>query len=130
MQAIRRLFPNLPVYGGLAQEERAEMLCAKAPALEALAVELSETADGRRELGRQYASAAAVLSGEEESARQLFNVTRGLALRRTNGCKTRWRERCMAAPSAAFPDWKPLHSARISTLSATALCLNGNSGPA
>lgn len=78
VQAIRRLFPNMPVYGGLAQEERAEMLCAKAPALEALAVELSETADGRRELGRQYASAAAVLSGEEESARQLFNVTRGL----------------------------------------------------
>ena len=78
VQAIRRLFPNMPVYGGLAQEERVEMLCAKAPALEALAVELSETADGRRELGRQYASAAAVLSGEEESARQLFNVTRGL----------------------------------------------------
>ena len=61
VQAIRRLFPNMPVYGGLAQEERVEMLCAKASALEALAVELSETADGRRELGRQYASAAAVL---------------------------------------------------------------------
>lgn len=29
VQAIRRLFPNMPVYGGLAQEERAEMLCAK-----------------------------------------------------------------------------------------------------
>lgn len=78
VQAIRRLFPNMPVYGGLAQEERAEMLCAKRRRLKLAPWRLSEAADGRRELGRQYASAAAVLSGEEESARQLFNVTRGL----------------------------------------------------
>ena len=52
VQALRRLFPNMPVYGGLAQEEREAMLCARTPALEALAVELSEVADGRRELAR------------------------------------------------------------------------------
>ena len=51
VQALRRLFPNMPVYGGLAREEREAMLCARTPALEALAVELSEVADGRRELG-------------------------------------------------------------------------------
>ena len=42
-----------------AQEEREAMLCARTPALEALAVELSEVADGRRELGGAYAAAAA-----------------------------------------------------------------------
>ena len=78
VQAIRRLFPALPVYGGLAQEERAAMLCAKAPALEALAVELSEVADGRRALGEAYASAAAVLATDEAGERELLGVTRGL----------------------------------------------------
>ena len=41
------------------------MLCARTPALEALAVELSEVADGRRELGGAYAAAAAALSADE-----------------------------------------------------------------
>ena len=78
VQAIRKLFPHMPVYGGLAQEERAAMLCAKAPALEALAVELSEVADGRRKLGEEYASAAGTLTMDESGERELLAVTRGL----------------------------------------------------
>lgn len=48
-------FPTCRFTGGLAQEEREAMLCARTPALEALAVELSEVADGRRELDAAYA---------------------------------------------------------------------------
>ncbi len=78
VQALRRLFPSMPVYGGLAQEEREAMLCARTPALEALAVELSEVADGRRELGGAYAAAAAALSADETGKQALLGVTRGL----------------------------------------------------
>ena len=78
VQALRRLFPNMPVYGGLAQEEREAMLCARTPALEALAVELSEVADGRRELDAAYAAAAAALSADETGRQALLVVTRGL----------------------------------------------------
>ena len=78
VQALRRLFPKMKEYGGLAQEERAAMLCAKAPALEALAVELSEVADGRRTLGEKYALTAAALAADDAGERELLGVTRGL----------------------------------------------------
>ena len=78
VQALRRLFPKMKVYGGLAREERAAMLCAKAPALEALAVELSETADGRHALGEAYAAAAAAIAADSDGEAQLLGVTRGL----------------------------------------------------
>ncbi|MFR5788197.1 MAG: PD-(D/E)XK nuclease family protein [Christensenellales bacterium] len=51
------------------------MLCARTPALEALAVELSEVADGRRELGGD-AAAAAALSADETGKQALLGVTR------------------------------------------------------
>ena len=72
VQALRRIFPALRDSGGLPDAERSAMLCAKAPALEALAVHLSEVADGRRELDPAYASAVQALSedgGEEDALR-------------------------------------------------------------
>ena len=78
VQALRRLFPMMPVSGGLAQEERKAMLCAQTPALEALAVELSESADGRHPLEEEYIEAAAALSETQEGEARLFSVTRGL----------------------------------------------------
>lgn len=78
VQSLRRLFPMIPVSGGLAQEEREAMLCAKTPAMEALAVELSESADGRHPLGDAYAHAAAAISATREGEEQLFSITRGL----------------------------------------------------
>ena len=68
----------MPVGGGLAQEERKAMLCAQTPALEALAVELSESADGRHPLDEVYMEAAAALSATKEGEKRLFSVTRGL----------------------------------------------------
>ena len=78
VQALRRLFPMMPVSGGLAQEERKAMLCAQTPALEALAVELSESADGRHPLEEEYIEAAAALSETQEGEARLFSVTKGL----------------------------------------------------
>ena len=78
VQALRRLFPNMPVYGGLAQEERETMLCAETPALEALAVEISEAADGRHELSGEYAATAAAIALNAEGEERLLSVTRGL----------------------------------------------------
>ena len=74
VQALRRLFPDMPVLGGLPEQEREAMLCAPAPALEALAVHLSEAADGRTELDDLYARAAAVLDQQ-----MLSGVTRRLS---------------------------------------------------
>ena len=68
----------MPVGGGLAQEERKAMLCAQMPALEALAVELSESADGRHPLDEVYMEAAVALSATKEGEKRLFSVTRGL----------------------------------------------------
>ena len=78
VQSLRRLFPMMPVGGGLAQEERKAMLCAQTPALEALAVELSESADGRHPLDEVYMEAAAALTTTKEGEKRLYSVTRGL----------------------------------------------------
>ncbi len=75
VQALRRLFPDMPILAALPEQEREAMLCAPAPALEALAVHLSEAADGRRELDEVYVRAAAAL----DQRQMLSGITRRLS---------------------------------------------------
>jgi len=79
VQAIRRLFPSMPLRGGIAQQEREAMLCAPDAAMEALSVALSDAADGKRELPQAYAQAYAALSESEEGREKLLSVTRRLS---------------------------------------------------
>ena len=78
VQALRRLFPNMPVRGGLLSAEREGMLCAPDAALEALAVHLSEAADGREEILPVYAQAYAALCADGEGQDKLHAVTKRL----------------------------------------------------
>lgn len=92
VQALRRIFPALSVRGGLVDEERQAMLCARGPALEALAVHLSETVDGKHELSPDYAAAYAALSaidGEEEALLQVTRSLGGEAPRQLAGTQAR-----------------------------------------
>lgn len=78
VQALRQLFPNMPVRGGIAAAEREVMLCAPDAALEALSVHLSDAADGRVQIGDRYAQAYAALMHSESGRRKLLCVTRRL----------------------------------------------------
>ena len=77
VQGLRRLFPALPVRGGLPQEELLLQLTAPDAALEALAVHLSRVTDGKQELEAPFAEAYAALDGDEP--RKLLAVTRRLS---------------------------------------------------
>ena len=78
VQALRRLFPAMPVRGGLASAERQDMLCAPDAALEALAVSLSDAADGREEIDPAYAQAYAALMRSDAGREKLLSMTRRL----------------------------------------------------
>ena len=78
VQALKRLFPAMQVSGGLAAAERKDMLCAPDAALEALAVSLSDAADGKEEIDAAYAQAYAALAGSESGREKLLAVTRRL----------------------------------------------------
>ncbi len=78
VQALMRLFPDMPVRGGLLSEERAQMLCAPDAALEALSVHLSAAADGTQELDEAYMQAYAALSGTQDGRDLLQMMTRRL----------------------------------------------------
>jgi len=80
VQALRRLFPKMPVRGGLPQQERREMLCAKDAALEALSVHLSAAADGDP-LEGDYAQAYAAIARDDPGEEALLAITRRLGER-------------------------------------------------
>jgi len=78
VQALERLYPDMPRRGGIAETERAVMLCAPDAALEALSVHLSEAADGKAAIAPRYAKAYAALAASEEGREKLLAVTRRL----------------------------------------------------
>ena len=78
VQALRRIYPQMQVGGGLVSEELERMLCAPGAALEAMSVHLGAAADGREELGESYAQAYAALSRSERGREALLAVTRAL----------------------------------------------------
>ena len=77
VQGIMRLFPKLRVGGGLLSRERESQLSAPDAAIEALAVHLSDAADGGL-LEETYARAYAALAGSEENREKLLGITRSL----------------------------------------------------
>ena len=79
VQAIRRLFPAMPVHGGIVQQEREAMLCAPDTAVEALSVALSDAADGKAELPEAYAKSYAALAESEEGQKKLLRITKRLS---------------------------------------------------
>ena len=79
VQALRRLFPDMPVLSGLDGAEQDAMLTAPAPALEALSIHLSEAADGRHALEETYQHAAASLNKTRQGSDALTAVTKRLA---------------------------------------------------
>lgn len=78
VQALRRLFPRMPVRGGLPEQEQEAMLCAPEAALDALAVHLSDAADGRQALNARYAQAYAAIARGGHGRERLLAVTRRL----------------------------------------------------
>lgn len=78
VQAMRRIFPDLPVRGGLAKDEREAMLCAPDAALQALSVHLSSAADGNEAIGDAYAQAYAALARSRQGRDKLIAVTKQL----------------------------------------------------
>ena len=65
--ALRRLYPALPVQGGAQEEELDAMLCAPAPAAEAIALRIR----GEEELPPAYGAAAAWLASDEKGREAL-----------------------------------------------------------
>jgi len=78
VQNLKRLFPSLPLRGGLVSQEREDMLSSPDAALNALSVHLSEAADGRCGVEARYAQAYAALSRSEEGREKLERITRRL----------------------------------------------------
>lgn len=111
VQALRRLYPDLPLRGGIAKNEREAMLCAPDAALEALSVQLSDAADGRGEIGEAYAQAYAALARSEQGRDRLAAVTRRL------GEQT---EKRLTAPQARALYGRPVMS--VSRLETFAQC--------
>lgn len=92
VQALRRLFPAMPVHGGIALREREAMLAAPDSALLALSVALSACADGGEALSVSYAQAYAALNQDERGREKLLDVTRQLgsaAQKRLDGSRAR-----------------------------------------
>ncbi|MGN0996508.1 MAG: PD-(D/E)XK nuclease family protein [Candidatus Ventricola sp.] len=91
VQALRRLFPQMTVSGGLIAQERMDMLTAPDAALEALSTQLSEAADGAL-LDDASAQAYAALARSEQGREKLTAVTRQLGeqgARRLDGAQAR-----------------------------------------
>lgn len=78
VQALRRLFPQMPLRGGLAAQEQEEMLVAPDGALEAISIRLSDAADGRSELTPAEKQAYAALRESATAREALARVTRRL----------------------------------------------------
>ena len=79
VQALRRLFPTLPIHGGLPQDELLDMLTAPDSALEALAVHLSRAADGKEDLFGTYETVYAALREDGAQTEKLAAITRLLS---------------------------------------------------
>lgn len=79
VSALKQLFPTKQVKGGLAKEDLKPMLTSMKPALQAMAVMLSEAADGKDELSQEAMDVYARLSMDESGREELLEVTRGLA---------------------------------------------------
>ena len=77
-QALRRIYPQMHVGGGLLGEEMGEMLSAPEAAIEAMSVHLSAAADGREELESRYAGVYAAMSRSEQGREALLSITRQL----------------------------------------------------
>jgi len=77
--ALKRRFPRLPLMTSLGAQEMEDMLSAPLPAAQALAVALSDAADGRESLSERAAQAYSILSMNEEGSNMLLSVTRKLA---------------------------------------------------
>lgn len=91
VQGIRRLYPQMQVRGGLVSRERESMLSAPEAAAEALAIHLSEAADGAA-LEEKYVQAYAALAGSEAGREKLLDITRCLGrqpARRLTGTQAR-----------------------------------------
>ncbi len=78
VQALRRMYPNMRVGGGLVGEEMEQMLSAPEAAVEAMSVHLSAAADGREELDARYAQAYAALSQSGQREETLLAITQNL----------------------------------------------------
>ena len=78
VQALRRIWPNMHVGGGLMSEELMQMLSAPEAAMEAMSVHLSAAADGREELDDAYAKAYAAVARSAQGRDKLLAVTRRL----------------------------------------------------
>ena len=78
VQAIRRIWPDLQIKGGLVSEELEMMLSAPDAAMEAMSVHLSAAADGREALGDRYAQAYTAIGRSEQGRERLLAVTRKL----------------------------------------------------
>ena len=92
VQALKRLFPAMPVYGGVAEKEREAMLCAPDSALEALGVAMSACVDGGEALSYAYEQAYAALRDSAQGREKLLAVTRQLgsgAQKRLDGSRAR-----------------------------------------
>lgn len=92
VQAMKRLFPAMPVHGGIALREREAMLCAPDSALLALSVALSTRADGGEALSAAYEQAYAALNSDAQGKEKLHAVTRQLgnaAQKRLDGQRAR-----------------------------------------
>lgn len=79
VQALRRLFPAMPVRGGLAEEEQERMLASPRAALEALSVRLSDAADGKADLSPAFRQGYAALLAMEGGPDALSAVGERLA---------------------------------------------------
>ena len=79
VQSLRRLFPEMPISGGLSEEEQLEMLAAPGAALEALSVRLSDAADGKAAFSPEFAQAFAALAADPRERRSAGSPPRRLA---------------------------------------------------
>lgn len=92
VQALRRLFPALPVTGGLARQEQEQMLVSPAAALDVIGVHIGLAAEGKETLSEQDKQAYAALVRSEAGREGLLNVTRNLLTppeRRLNATRAR-----------------------------------------
>ena len=79
VQALRALFPDLPVRAMLPEREQEAMLIAPDAAPDALAVRLSEAADGKNEVPDAFRQAYAALNADEAGQGKLAALTRRLS---------------------------------------------------
>lgn len=78
VQALRRLFPEMPVTGGIAWEEQESLLVAPEAALEVLGVRMGLAAEGKGALTERDRQAYAALARTQEGRESLLPLTRNL----------------------------------------------------